>query len=194
MQARQDLAAESVEYYWGAQDHYSADLLPFVGKLHPLTEGIYAATGFSAWGMTTGAVAGLLLTDLILGRSNEWTDVFDPARLNLRAAARKLVSENLDNAGRIVLPRLRPPRGLLASVHEGQGRVVDHEGRRLAVSRDATGKLHAVSPSCGHLGCIVGWNDAEQTWDCPCHGSRYTPDGEAIEGPTLKGLEPVDLS
>jgi Rieske Fe-S protein len=193
MQAREHLAVESVEYRWGAQDHYSADLLPFMGKLHPLSEGLYTATGFGAWGMTNGAAAGLLLTDLVLGRPNDWSEVFDPNRLNVRASARKLVTENMDNASRILLPRLRPPRGILASVHEGQGRVIEHDGRRMAVSRDSDGSLRAVSPSCGHLGCIVAWNDAEQTWDCPCHGSRYTATGEVLEGPTLKGLERIEL-
>lgn len=192
-QSRERLEVAAIEYRWGAQDYYSVDFLPFVGKLTPFSDRLYGATGFGAWGMTNGIAAGLLLADLVLARPNESAELFDPNRLAVRASARKLVTENVDNVGRLVLPRLRRPSGILASIHEGDGAILEVGGRKLAVSRDMQGGLHAVTPACTHQGCIIAWNDAENAWECPCHGSRFSPDGEVLQGPALENLRRVDL-
>ena len=145
--------------------------------------------------MTTGTLAGMLITDAILGRDNPWASLFDATRLDLTHSAQTLIAENLDVAKRFIGDRLAtwgaPPVEELA---RGEGMMVTIDGERVAAYRDEAGVVHAVSPICGHLGCLVTWNSAETTWDCPCHGSRYDHQGRAIQGPTVKDLEPKALS
>jgi glycine/D-amino acid oxidase-like deaminating enzyme/nitrite reductase/ring-hydroxylating ferredoxin subunit len=193
-ESRRTLEASSIDYRWGAQDYYSADLLPYVGRLTPLTERLYTATGFGAWGMANGAAAGILLADLVLGKENPWKELYDPQRLTLRSSARRVATENLDAAARLVLPRLRSSKAPLAAVHEGGGRVVDLDGERVAVSRSREGELRAVTPNCTHQGCRLRWNDGEESWDCPCHGSRFTPTGAVVQGPATRSLDRVALT
>lgn len=133
----------------------------------------------------------MILTDLILGRENAWADVFDAARLNLGTAAKKLVKENANVAKRFVADRLGGLTvGDAAELSRGEGAVVRIDGKKIAAYRDEDGQIHAVSPVCTHLGCLVSFNIAEKTWDCPCHGSRFDPAGRVIQGPAVRDLEP----
>ena len=172
-----------------------ADNVPYIGRLAPGSERVYVATGYKKWGMTTGTAAGVIISDAILGRDNPWAALFDATRVELTRAAKGLVAENADVARRFVGDRLAllkaPP---LAELARGEGQVVEVAGERVAAYRDEAGVVHAVSPICGHLGCVVAWNSAETTWDCPCHGSRYDYHGRAIQGPTVKDLEPKPLA
>ncbi len=191
---RERFPLRSVDYRWSAQDYMPADNLPYIGRLTAGSERIHVATGFKKWGMTTGTVAGMIISDAILGRDNPWGALFDATRLDLTHAAKALIAENLDVAKRFVGDRLAlltaPPLAELAS---GEGKIVEIDGERVAAYRDEAGAVHAVSPVCGHMGCVVTWNSAEATWDCPCHGSRYHYDGRAIQGPTVRDLEPKPL-
>jgi Rieske Fe-S protein len=189
--SRERFPIRSIDYRWSAQDYIPADNVPYIGRLMAGSDRIHVATGFKKWGMTTGTLAGMLITDAILGRDNPWASLFDATRLDLTHSAQTLISENLDVAKRFVGDRLAtvgaPPVEELA---RGEGKIVTVDGRRAAAYRDEAGVVHAVSPICGHLGCLVTWNSAETTWDCPCHGSRYDYEGRAIQGPTVKDLEP----
>jgi glycine/D-amino acid oxidase-like deaminating enzyme/nitrite reductase/ring-hydroxylating ferredoxin subunit len=189
--AREHWDVISVEHRWSAQDPVTVDRLPYVGALMPRNDRVLMATGFAKWGMTGGTAAALLLADLMLGREAMWADLFDPNRLTLRQSARRLVTENAQVAARFVGDRLRKgDRRPLENLRAGEGALVEHEQLgKIAASRGEDGALLAVSARCTHLGCLVTWNPAERSWDCPCHGSRFAPDGRVLEGPAVHRLE-----
>ena len=188
--SRERFPVRSIDYRWSAQDYIPADNVPYIGRLTAGSDQIYVATGFKKWGMTTGTLAGMLITDAILGRENPWAALFDATRLDLTHSAKTLITENLDVAKRFVGDRLStlgaPP---VEELPNGEGMIATVDGERVAAYRDERGVVHAVSPVCAHMGCLVTWNSAETTWDCPCHGSRYDYEGRAIQGPTVKDLE-----
>jgi glycine/D-amino acid oxidase-like deaminating enzyme/nitrite reductase/ring-hydroxylating ferredoxin subunit len=188
--AREHWDIVSLEYRWSAQDNTTVDELPYVGALTPRNRQVLMATGFAKWGMTGGTAAAMVLSDLILGRENGWAELFDPNRVALRAAAPRLLEENARVGMHFVGDRLKH-RGTrpLESLEPGEGDIVRHEGEKVAGYRREDGTLVAVSPNCTHLGCQLNWNRAERSWDCPCHGSRFAPGGEVLQGPAVHRLE-----
>jgi glycine/D-amino acid oxidase-like deaminating enzyme/nitrite reductase/ring-hydroxylating ferredoxin subunit len=184
--------AGAVEYRWSTQDYMPLDNVPYIGRLRRGSRHLYTATGFKKWGMTTGTLAAMILSDRVLGRENEWADLFDAKRWNVRASAATFVKERASDGFHFVADRLggadKPSPETLG---KGEGAIVRMRGRRRAAYRDETGELHVLSPVCRHLGCIVSWNPAERSWDCPCHGSRYSGEGSVIQGPTVKDLKRV---
>jgi len=192
--ARERFGVEEFPYRWSTQDLFTLDGVPYVGPIRPGSRHVLAATGFGGWGMTNGIVAGILLADRILGRANPWAPLFDSNRAKPRASAWPFAKENAQVAARFVADRVAAWRTTaFADLEPGTGRVVRHGGSEVAVSRDASGHLHAVSAVCTHLGCLVAWNAAEGSWDCPCHGSRFGCDGEVLEGPAVRPLESREL-
>jgi glycine/D-amino acid oxidase-like deaminating enzyme/nitrite reductase/ring-hydroxylating ferredoxin subunit len=192
---REHFGTDELAYHWAAQDSTSSDKVPFVGPLHAGTEHVWVAAGFNGWGMSNGMMAGRLLTALIAGQGAPWARIYDPRRVHVRAEAGSVLKAGLSVAGHLVGDRLRPshldsPDDLPA----GGGAVVRLGGQRCAVYRDPGGTLHAVSATCTHLGCTVAFNEAETSWDCPCHGSRFGIDGTVLNGPATEPLEhrPVD--
>ena len=179
---------ESIDYRWSTQDMVSFDKLPFIGKLTPFNNHIYVATGFSLWGMSKGTLSGMLLSDLILGRDNPWADLYDATRAT-PFVSQTSVQENLDVGRHWVGDRLKGLMTPLSDVQNGEGKLVNVNGKQIAAYRDESGNLHAVSAVCSHLACIVDWNNAEKSWDCPCHGARFTYEGEVIRGPAVKDLD-----
>jgi glycine/D-amino acid oxidase-like deaminating enzyme/nitrite reductase/ring-hydroxylating ferredoxin subunit len=185
--------AGPVEYRWSTQDYMSVDRVPFVGRLNRRSKHVFVATGFSKWGMTAGTVAAEILSDTVLGRENPWASLYDSHRLDLRASAPKLVSENAQ-AG-LMFFRQRLARGEKRRPDElapGEGALLNIGGLKRAVYKDESGEVHVLSPVCRHLWCYVEWNEAERTWDCPCHGSRYTGEGRVIQGPSVQDLRRVE--
>jgi glycine/D-amino acid oxidase-like deaminating enzyme/nitrite reductase/ring-hydroxylating ferredoxin subunit len=176
------------EFRWSAQDYYSADGLPFVGRLHPFTRRVYVATGFSGWGMSNGIVAGMLLAALAGGEDHEWKALLEPHRVQTVLSLR-YATANAAAAARLAIDRLRTPSAdAVEALPAGAGAVVRSGLGAVAVHRRDDGSLVAVSARCTHLGCLVRWNQAERTWDCPCHGSRFTPEGDVVEGPAVSAL------
>jgi glycine/D-amino acid oxidase-like deaminating enzyme/nitrite reductase/ring-hydroxylating ferredoxin subunit len=189
--AREHWAGVDVRYRWSAQDNETIDGLPYVGPLTPRSNRTFMATGFAKWGMTGGTAAALLLADLVLGRQNRYASLYDPWRVrSVASATRKLISENAVAGTRFVHDRISKP-GLrdVAELGPGEADVVRMDGEKVAAYRDEAGALHAVSTRCTHLGCQVNWNSAERSWDCPCHGSRFAPDGSVLQGPAVHALE-----
>ena len=192
--ARERFDVESVEYRWSAQDCMPADSLPYIGKLHAATSHVWTATGFKKWGMTNGTAAGLLLADLVQDLPNDWAGVFDPNRVKPLAAAPKLLKENVNVAKRFFGDRFSPPdAGSLDDLAPGEGGIVVVDGNKVGAYRTPEGEVQAVDPVCTHLWCHLKWNQAETSWDCPCHGSRFGPDGTVLEGPAVKDLERKDV-
>jgi glycine/D-amino acid oxidase-like deaminating enzyme/nitrite reductase/ring-hydroxylating ferredoxin subunit len=191
---REHFKVDALAYHWAAQDNVTADHVPYVGPLHHGAKHVYVAAGFNAWGMTSGVMAGQLLAALIDGAEPPWADVYDPRRIHLKAEAGAFLKANLAVAGHFLGDRLRSSH--LDSPDElaaGSGAVMRVNGERCAVYRDTAGGLHAVAATCTHLGCTVAFNDAEHSWDCPCHGSRFDPDGHVLHGPAVKPLAPRPL-
>ena len=149
--ARSIYKVRSIDYRWSTEDVMSDDGVPLIGRITPDSEHSYIATGFRKWGMTTGTAAAMILTDIILGRDNPWTEVYDPSRSK-------------------------------------PGEPLSVQEEKVATYLDSQGVLYTLNPSCRHMGCQVSWNEAENTWDCPCHGSRYNARGEVIQSPAIYGL------
>src|SRR4029079_16711747 len=143
--------------------------------------GIYTATGFGGWGMSNGTLAAMLLADAIKRVANPWSGVYALERRSLGASASRFLTENTRIATRQLRGR-RASNEEAESVATGDGAILSLDGQKAAVSRDTSGELIAVSASCTHMGCTVAWNPAESTWDCPCHGSRFAPDGKVLHG------------
>ena len=191
--ARGEFPIRSIDYRWSAQDFVSVDHVPFVGQVSPASERVLVATGFKKWGMSNGSAAGVMLADRIAGRTNPFADFFDTNRANPRQSLKELVKENANVVKRFVGDRLRTETRSVADLAPGEAAVLVEGSERVAVYRDEAGAVHAVSPVCTHMGCTVTWNTAEVTWDCPCHGSRFTCDGAVIQGPAVKDLEPKEV-
>ncbi|HEX2057976.1 MAG TPA: FAD-dependent oxidoreductase [Actinomycetota bacterium] len=191
--SRSKLGMTEVRYRWSTQDGSSVDTLPYIGRLTPLSKRVFTATAFRKWGMTNGTLAGMIMSDLITGTENQWAPLFDPHRATLKASATKFAKENVKVAGHWFGDRLKHPQsGVPGDLAPGEAAVSGTGAGQVAVYRDESGELHKVSAVCTHLGCIVTWNNAERTWDCPCHGSRYDFKGKVIQGPAVKDLEPKE--
>ena len=186
---RERFGVGDLAYRWSTQDTSSVDRLPYIGRLPLSGDNVWVATGFSAWGMTGGTMAGLLLTDLLQGRENPWAAVYDPGRVDVRAAAGKFVHENVGVAKEMAKGFLRLGLRSPDQLAPGEWGVFLGKQGRTAAYRDDAGELHAVSARCTHLGCTVQFNDAERSWDCPCHGSRFALDGSVLHGPAVRPLE-----
>ena len=181
--------AGQVAYRWSGQIMEPVDGLAFIGR-NPGNDNVYIATGDSGNGMTHGTIAGMLLGDLLLKRENPWSSLYDAGRKPLRAA-KEFLKENVNVAAQYA-DLLKG--GELASIDElprGTGAVIRRGAHKIAAYRDSHGSLHELSAVCPHLGCVVNWNAVESSWDCPCHGSRFAPDGTVLNGPANRGLDPV---
>ncbi len=185
---------EEITHRWSSQYFEPTDGLPYIGKLPMSGDHIHVATGYGGNGMTYGTLAAIMITDLITTGSSIYEEVFDPSRVSLVAGFSNFVKEAADVVGELAAaPFPAKKLGELEELHRGEGRVVQYEGRSIALHRDDAGTLHAVSPSCTHIKCTVAWNKAERSWDCPCHGSRFAPDGSVLTAPARKPLQRVTL-
>jgi nitrite reductase/ring-hydroxylating ferredoxin subunit len=182
--------AGEIEFQWSGQIMEPVDSLAFIGR-NPGEQNVYVATGDSGNGMTHGTIAGILLTDLILGRKNDWTSLYDPSRISARALG-EFTKENLNAVAQFSDYVTAGDVDTAREIPRGSGSVVRRGLKKVAIYRDTHGVLHERSAVCPHLGCIVDWNSTERTWDCPCHGSRFDPEGKVVNGPALAGLGPAD--
>lgn len=190
---RERFGIESYAYRWSTQDMESFDKVPYIGKITPANNHIYVATGFSLWGMTNTTVSGMLLCDLILGRDNPWAEVFDSNRATPFVSQTSL-KQNLDVGVRWLGDRVKAlGSNSFDTVQRGEGKLVTVNGNQVAAYREEGGMVKAVSAVCTHLGCVVNWNPGEKSWDCPCHGARFDPDGKLLRGPAIEDLEKLDL-
>ena len=178
-----------VDHRWSGQVICTSDGLPYIGEN---AEHQFVATGYCGNGITFGTVAAMMARDWVTGRKNPWTDLFAVDRKKLKGATWNYVRENKDYPYYMIKDRIaRPEAESVREIKRGQGMVVGSRGKKRAVFRDRNGDLHQLSPVCTHLGCLVRWNPAESTWDCPCHGSRFKPTGEVIAGPAEEALASI---
>lgn len=180
--------AGPVEYRWVNEDYRSMDNAPFVGWSSSTGAAYLVATGFSAWGISNGTAAGMVIADLIMGRDNRWLEIFDAKRVKPLAGGPRFVKENAEVAAHLVSGYLSRKLKSFDELAPGEAAIMKVDGENVAAFRDEQGRVHAVSAACSHMGCIVGWNETDRTWDCPCHGSRFELSGEVIHGPATRPL------
>ena len=180
-----------IEFAWAGQVMETIDYLAFSGR-NPLDDdNIYVHTGDSGMGLTHGTIGAMLISDLILERPNPWVQLYDPARKSLRAIG-AYAKENL-NVAKQFSDWVTPGDATTTDdILPGEGAIMRRGAHKVAVYKDSKGALHERSATCPHLGCIVQWNTSENTWDCPCHGSRFDCHGKVINGPANVDLQPVD--
>lgn len=180
----------AVRARWSGQILEPFDGLAFIGKNPGVSQHVYIACGDSGNGMTHGALAGLLLSELVQGHDHPWSSLYDPARKPHNRAVTSFLRENI-NVATHAMQGLLSADSIESTILPGTGEVVRAGLRRLAVYVADDGSRHACSAVCPHLGCLVQWNSAEKSWDCPCHGSRFDPYGRVLTGPAQRDLEPV---
>ena len=174
---------------WSAQDCVTLDGVPYIGRFSASTPDWYVATGFGKWGMTGAMVAAEVIAGLIAGEPPEWAEVFSPERFHLAASARNLATEAAQSVKGLARGALLPPGAPAEALPIGHGGVVEAQGHKRGVCRDADESRCAVRPRCPHMGCQLEWNPDEQSWDCPCHGSRFDRDGRCIDNPAQSDLD-----
>src|SRR5262249_51553821 len=174
-----NLPVREAAWRWFNEDYDTPDRVPYIGKPEKKSTGLYIATGFNGWGISNGAAAGLLISDQIQGRPNPWEKLYDPQRRGPKKYNKGDETHSLVNS--------------IDEIHRGQRGVIKRGGAKLAVYRAANGRVRALSASCPHAGCIVSWNNADLTWDCPCHGSIFSAAGKVIHGPATKPLRTSKL-
>lgn len=182
--------AIQIDHRWSGQVIETTDGLPYIGET---AKGQFAATGFSGNGMTFGTLGAMMAMDKFLGRTNPWADLFDISRKKLLGGAWTYIKENKDYPIHLVSDWMSASEGdSTEQLAPGEGKILKLHGKRVAAYRDENGTVSLCSPVCTHLKCIVDWNNAEKTWDCPCHGSRFEPTGKVISGPAEEPLEKLN--
>ncbi|MEO7801593.1 MAG: FAD-dependent oxidoreductase, partial [Ginsengibacter sp.] len=187
--------ANEVIYKWSSQYFVPTDGLPYIGHLPGNKENVYTATGFNGNGMTLGTISGKVISDLIVTGESKYKDLFKPSRIKPVAGFVDFIKEAADVTARFIGDKISVSKiKELADLAPGEAKVVKYEGSTIALYKDEMSNLHAVNSACTHIKCTVGWNSSEKTWDCPCHGSRFSPDGVMLNAPARKDLEKIDLT
>ena len=185
--AKDIFTVEDIPYRWSTQDYDTPDGIPYIGHFTSDTPNMYVATGFQKWGMTNSMVAAMIIRDMIVEGKSKWQDIYNPSRKNIISSAKNFIIENLKVAENLLEGKLSPlPDDI--DVKPTEAKVAKIKGERIGIYRDEEGEYHLVNTTCPHMGCELNWNPAEKSWDCPCHGSRFTYKGEIIEGPAVKSL------
>ncbi|HEX8678943.1 MAG TPA: FAD-dependent oxidoreductase, partial [Chthoniobacterales bacterium] len=183
--------AQEVVFRWSGQVMEPEDYMGFIGRNPADKDNVYIATGDSGQGMTHGTIAGILIPDLIMGRENPWAKLYDPSRLNFKAAG-DFLKENINVAAQYRDYITGGDVSHINDIAHGEGAVVRRGLRKIAAYRDPSGTVHEMSAVCPHMKCIVHWNRNEKTWDCPCHGSRFDSMGHVLNGPSITDLAPIE--
>lgn len=190
--AHANFQVDTPAFRWSAQDYRSLDQIPYIGQLTSEYENVFVATGFNKWGMSNGSFSSLLISDLINGVPSKYQELFDPLRGDVKSNLGSFAKSNLNVAKEFVKGKIVPDEMYLNELKNDQGGIVKYRNKRVAAYRDASGTLFLSDSTCTHLGCEVVYNDAERSFDCPCHGSRFNYDGKVIEGAATEDLKKVE--
>lgn len=186
--AQEHFGLKEIVYRWSAQDLYTLDKVPYIGPQSSRSPQLLIATGFRKWGMSSSAAAARLICDLITGGDNPYRELFSPSRLHVDPDVKTFVTQNANVAKHLIAGKLGLVHRRVEELKNDEGAAVRINGKRAGAYRDEEGKLHQVDTTCTHLGCETEWNEAERSWDCPCHGSRFSYDGHVLEGPAKEPL------
>lgn len=180
-------------YRWSAQDLTTLDKVPYIGPITDEQDTVFVATGFRKWGMTNGTIAAKIISDRIQDKENPYSELYTPARFQADPAIREFITSNADVAKHLIKGKLEYTNHNLNDLSADHATVTRVNGKRTGVYKDQDNKIFAVDTTCKHMGCEVHWNSGDRTWDCPCHGSRYSYTGEVIEGPAKEALNKIEL-
>jgi len=184
---------QAIPFHWSAQDMTTLDKMPYVGQISPGSPDILVATGFNKWGMAMGALSSKLLTDLILEEPNRYKDLFDPMRGKLKVEdIKQFVKKNVTVGKDFIVSKAARATLAPEELKSDEGGLVSVDGKKVGGYRDEMGQIHFVNTTCTHMGCGLEWNNAERSWDCPCHGSRFSYSGEVLDGPAVHPLKKLD--
>lgn len=184
---------KEISYRWSAQDLVTLDKIPYIGQFAPGKKNLFVATGFRKWGMTNSTVAATLLRDLILEKDNPYQELYTPLRFKAAPDLKNLVVQNADVAKHLVGGKLEAINKKPEDLENGEGSVVSVGGQRAGAYKTEEGELYVLDTTCTHMGCEVEWNSGDLSWDCPCHGSRFSYTGEVMEGPAKKPLQRIEF-
>ncbi|HHZ01390.1 MAG TPA: FAD-dependent oxidoreductase [Tissierellia bacterium] len=177
---------------WSTQDCMTYDKIPYIGRYSSSIENLYLATGFKKWGMSHSAAAALILRNKVLGIKDDYSEIFIPSRFTPLQSSKEFFSSVKSIAGGF-LNRLSIAYDELPDVDIGEGKIIDYRGKKVGVYRNENGDYFCINPVCAHLKCALSFNEAEKTWDCPCHGSRYDIKGNILEGPAVHPLDRIKI-
>lgn len=190
--AKQLYPDAKVIFRWNTEDCISLDKIPYIGEFSNLWPNVYVATGYKKWGMTTSNVAANIIRDKILGKKNLYEDVYKSTRLKPVKNYEELGNMIKEVSYSGVINKLKKEENTMEDVKRGEGKIIEIDGKKVGAYRDNEGKVYAVKPYCTHLGCELSWNDLDNTWDCPCHGSKFDYTGKNIYDPAIKDLERLE--
>lgn len=191
--AEQYYAHKKISYRWSAQDLVTGDKIPYIGRITASSPNVFVATGFRKWGMTNSTAAALLIRDLIMEKDNPYEGLYSPSRSITLTGLGQLIVDNTDVAKHLIAGKLEMVHKRPEDLAIDEGAVVKVHGKRAGAYKDENGQLFLVDTTCTHMGCEVEWNNGDRTWDCPCHGSRFSISGEVVEGPAEKPLKTLSL-
>lgn len=190
--ARDVVGVQEVLYRWSTQDLSTLDKIAYIGEITSKRPNILVATGYRKWGMTTGTTAAFLFRDMVLGRDNSYQELYTPSRFYLDPSLKTFFTKNANVAFHLIKGKIEFPIKKAEDLAPGEGDVITSGGKRAGAYKDSKGNLYVVDTTCTHLGCEVEWNPGDLTWDCPCHGSRFSYIGEVVEGPAEQPLSKSD--
>ncbi|EHK2327834.1 FAD-dependent oxidoreductase [Clostridium perfringens] len=176
------------KYHWSAQDCMTIDGIPYIGRYSSETPNIYVATGFNKWGMTSSMVSAMIISDMILEKENDFSEIFSPRRFDLSLSINNIANDLIETAKNFIAQKIYIPSSEIEHIKNGHGGIIEYNGEKVGVYKNKEGKEFFVSTKCTHLGCQLSWNADELTWDCPCHGSRFDYKGRLIGSPATKDL------
>lgn len=194
--AEQHFKIDEIYNMWSAQDYTTVDKIPYIGPVTKEKDNVIVATGYRKWGMTNGTNAALLIRDLVLQQETDkaYADFFSPSRnAKFDPSIKKIFSFNTEVAKQLIKGKFDNTNEQVENLKENEACIVMDDGDRIGVYKDSDGKVFAVDTTCTHLGCELAWNDAETSWDCPCHGSRFSIEGHVLNGPAVRNLRNIDL-
>ncbi|WP_411169079.1 FAD-dependent oxidoreductase [Clostridium sp. MB05] len=185
-----ELYPDAIEKYnWSAQDCMTSDGIPYIGLYSKEMPNVYVATGFNKWGMTSSMVSAIILSDKIAGVMNDFYDIFSPSRFDMTASIKNMLIDGAQTTYNFIAQKIHIPMDTIEYIENGTGGIVIYNGEKVGVYKDDEGKVYAVSTKCPHLGCELGWNSDDLSWECPCHGSRFDYKGNLLDSPSIKNLK-----
>ncbi len=177
---------------WSAQDCMTYDKIPYIGLYSKSVDNLYVATGFKKWGMTHSAAAAIILRNMLLGIEDDFSEIFSPFRITPAQSSKEFFS-SIKSISAAFLKRIAPVTDVLGLIGAGEGKIINYDGRKVGVYKNENNDYFCINPVCTHLKCSLSFNEAEKTWDCPCHGSRFDIRGNILEGPAVKPLDKIKI-
>jgi len=181
------------KYKWATQDCVSLDKVPYIGEFSNFLPNLYVATGYKKWGMTTSNVAAKIISDKILGKENNYAEIYKATRFGPCKNHKEFGNILKQTTYSLAINKIKKSKFKLEDIELNSGGVIEHNGEKIGVYKDKKGEVFAIKPFCKHLGCELSWNNLEKTWDCPCHGSRYDYEGNLITEPSVRDLDKINL-